>query len=170
MTWAASPWGARPWADGPAAAVVAPPPPPPPPETSSNQGAGGSRKSRRQRKPVVIEIDGKDIVVETLEEAEELVEKIKASAQELADQALQRAAAVQRRPRRKVLQDARKTLVLPSIEVDGDALMADLMRVAVSDVKSLFESTMRAIEIGALMRQQEQQLEEDDEDVLMLLL
>jgi hypothetical protein len=70
-----------------------------------------------------------------------------------------------------VLQDARKTLVLPSIEVNGDALMADLMRVAVSDVKSLFESTMRAIEIGALMRQREQQqLDEDDEDVLMLLL
>ena len=152
-------FAAQPYATAPSTAAAPP----------TKRDEAGRRRSKRQRKPVVVEVDGQEIVVETVEEAEALAEKVRADAQQLAEQALQRAAAVQRRPRRKVLQDARKALALPSIEVDGKSLIANLLRSVISDVRSLFESTIRDIEIGALMRQR-QQLEEDDEDVLMLLL
>jgi len=131
-----------------------------------NQGAGKSK--RRTRKPVVVEIDGEDFVVSSEEEAEALVANVKAEAEEVAQLAMTRAATVQKRPPRKVLQDARRALVVPSIQVSGDDAVADIMRAAVSDVQELYQSAMRSIEIGALMRKQAQ--EQDEEDVLMLLL
>jgi hypothetical protein len=140
---------------------------PPVVEEGSRQTAAGRSKRKRQR--AVVEIDGREVVVESVEEAQALVEQLKADAEKAAQQALERAANVQKRPQRKVLQDARKALALPSIEVRGDDMVADLMRSAVRDVESLYQSTLQSIEIGALMRRHQQQ-EEDDEDVLLLLL
>jgi hypothetical protein len=134
---------------------------------STNTGAGSSKK-RRERKPVVVEIDGKDVVLESAQEAEELLSRVRAESEEAAETALKRASSAQKRPARKVIADARKALQVPEIFADTPAIQSIADRL-LDDIQALYQSTINTIEIGALLRRQ-QALDEDDEDVILLLL
>lgn len=130
-----------------------------------NQGAG---KSRRKSQRYVLAIDGKDVIVSGYAEAQALIDSAKEAAEAKADEALQRANASQRRPIGKVIRDARKALVVPSIEAPPE--LADYARKVLDDIQATYAQRLRDIEITALMRQRErQQQEEDDEDILMLI-
>jgi hypothetical protein len=120
----------------------------------------------RRRRPVVVEIDGQDFVVESVEEAQALLDKAKEEAETLAKVQIQRAAKAEKRPTGKVIADARKTLVLPAIKAPG---LEDYAAQVLADIRETYASTMRTIEVAALLRKRDRD-EEDDEEVLMLLL
>lgn len=124
--------------------------------TPSRRADGGGRILRRRyRKPFVVEIDGKDFVVNSPEEAEELLAQAKDAAQELLVDARVEAVKGKKRP---------ITPKSPKIRVRGDgpelkeviALVADARRA----IRDAFELA-RAAELSYLLRRK---LEEDDED------
>jgi hypothetical protein len=65
-----------------------------------------------------------------------------------------------------VLHDARKALQVPQISTPK--ALEGIAKQALTSVQSLYDSTMRDIEIAALFRRAQAQ-EDDDEDVLMLM-
>lgn len=137
---------------------------PAPVPAPAQQGAGRSRKRRRY----TVEIDGQEYDVASPAEAEAI---LKAKAEKAAQEAVERAQKAERRPGRKVLADARKSLTLPTVSLPA-AAPSDLtagINASLEAVRELYESTLRTIEIAALLRKQRQD-EEDDEEVLMLLL
>lgn len=127
-------------------------------------GAGRSRKRRRY----TVEIDGQEYDVTSPAEAEAI---LKAKAEKAAQEAIERAQRAERRPGRKVLADARKALALPTVTLP-DTAPADLtagINASLEGIRELYESTLRTIEIAALLRKQRQD-EEDEEEVLLMLL
>jgi hypothetical protein len=136
---------------------------PEPPAPSRQTGAGKAKKRRRQ----VVEIDGEVFSVSSAEEAQTILDRAKEQAQEIASQAVQRAVAATKRPVGKVLSDAKHTLLVPSIEV-GEDLQPYALQIR-NDIRELYESTLRTIEVAALLAKRQRE-EEDDEDVLLLLI
>lgn len=145
--------------------VEPPPPPPPPPPAPPSTGAGKSK--REYKKPVVVEVDGKDYIVRSRGEAEELIAQVQEAAQQRAELAVERAAKATTKPIRKVLHDARKALKVP--QISAPKALDTLTKSVLTSVESLYASTMRDIEIAALLKRAQAQ-EEDDEDVLLLTL
>lgn len=136
--------------------VYVPPPPPAP-----QRGAGKSRKKRRY----TVEIDGESFPVESPQDAEALLLEVRKLAQERADKAVTKAAKAPKRNPRKVWQDAKSTLVEPSIKADYGDIAAQML----GEVRSIYQDAMRDIEIATLMARRQAEIEEDDEDVLLLL-
>lgn len=132
-------------------------------EDTRPQGAG---RPRRQIRRVVVEIDGEDFIVNSEEEAIALLDKAKAEAEEVAKVQIQRAAKAAERKPRKVITDARKTLVLPEIKAPG---LEEYVSQVLSEIQDSYASAMRTIEVSALLRKRDRD-EEDDEEVLMLML
>lgn len=136
----------------------------PPPAPAAPTGGGRSRKRRRY----TVEIDGEEYDVASPAEAEAI---LKAKAEKAAQEAIERAQKAERRPGRKVLADARKSLALPTVTLPA-AAPADLtagINASLEGIRELYESTLRTIEIAALLRKQRQD-EEDEEEVLLMLL
>lgn len=132
---------------------------------TASTGAGRSKR-RQDKRPVVVEIDGEDFVVNSEEEAVALLDKAKEQAEQLAQVQIARAAKAERRKTGKVIADARKTLVVPQIKAPGlESYAAQVL----ADIRDTYASTMRTIEVAALLRKRDRE-EEDDEDVLLLLL
>ena len=135
-------------------------------------GGGKSRPSRRRRR-YEVEIDGQVFDVESVEEAKQLLQEAEDLAAKKADEQLEKAAQA-KKPRRKVVQDARKALKLPDIRVvgsDTDPLAAAIeqeMRQAFERIRHQYDEAVRAIEIGAFLRRQQQE-EEDDAMALLLM-
>jgi hypothetical protein len=129
-------------------------------------GAGRAKPRRRY----LVEVDGQDRAVDSPEQARAVLAEIREQAEEAAETALQRAAKAERRKPRKILQDARRLLVVPQITVEGDPALQSIAANVEQDIRALYESTLKAIEIGALMRRRQQQEDEDDEDVILLSL
>lgn len=126
------------------------------------QGAGRAAKRRGLR---VIEIDGKDIVVESAEEAQALLDGLKADAEKKAAVAVQRAISAPNRKPRKVVADARRFLQVPAIEAPGfEAAAAETL----ASIEALYRSAMVTVEVAALLAKRQRE-EEDDEDVLLLI-
>lgn len=132
-------------------------------EDTRPQGAG---RPRRQVRRVVVEIDGEDFIVNSEEEAIALLDKAKEEAEKAAKVQIQRAAKAAERKPRKVISDARKTLVLPEIKAPG---LEEYVSQVLSEIRDSYSSAMRTIEVAALLRKRDRD-EEDDEDVLMLML
>lgn len=132
-------------------------------EDTRPQGAG---RPRRQVRRVVVEIDGEDFIVNSEEEAIALLDKAKEEAEEVAKVQIQRAAKAAERKPRKVITDARKTLVLPEIKAPG---LEEYVSQVLSEIQDSYSSAMRTIEVAALLRKRDRD-EEDDEEVLMLML
>lgn len=126
------------------------------------QGGGRSSKPRKR----VFEVNGQDIVVNSTEEAQALIDRLKDEAKAKAALAIQRATSAQKRKPRKVIADARRLLEVPEITAP-DELQSYAAR-AVSEIEDLYRSTLMTVEISAMLSRQ-QQLEEDDEEVLLLL-
>lgn len=127
------------------------------------QPAGRGGKKRR----VVVEIDGQDVLVGSTEEAKALIAKVREEAEETAALAIKRAANVSKRPLRKVIADARKTLQIPLLDVRGDSDLQSFAMLMLGDISALYRSTLETIEIGALLRKREQ---EDEEDAILLMM
>ncbi len=131
-------------------------------EDTRPQGAG---RPRRQVRRVVVEIDGKDFIVNNEEEAIALLDKAKEEAEALAKVQVQRAAKATVRKPRKVIADARKTLAVPTIKAPG---LEEYVSKIMDDIRDTYASSMRTIEVAALLRKRDRD-EEDDEEVLMLI-
>lgn len=121
---------------------------------------------RPRRRMVYVEIDGKPVVVGSEEEAVQLLEKLEEKAQEVARVAVERASKANKRPTRKVLADARKTLEVPRISTPGRQDLGARYR---ERIREIYEQAAQAIEIAARMRDLEMAIEADDEEVLLLL-
>ncbi len=122
----------------------------------------GGRPSKRRRYTVVV--DGEEFAVDSPAEAEAVLKEARQVAEQKAQEVLQRAAKAEKRPIRKVLADARKALPVPKITTD--APISGLNEI-LSEIESLYRSTLQTVEIGALLRRQED--EEDDEAILLLI-
>ncbi len=131
-------------------------------EDTRPQGAG---RPRRQVRRVVVEIDGKDFIVNSEEEAIALLDKAKEEAEALAKVQVQRAAKATVRKPRKVIADARKTLAVPTIKAPG---LEEYVSKIMDDIRDTYASSMRTIEVAALLRKRDRD-EEDDEEILMLI-
>jgi hypothetical protein len=136
----------------------------------TRQAGGG--KSRKRRK-YQVEIDGEVFDVATVEEAKELLQEAESLAAKKADEQLEKASEA-KKPRRKVVQDARKALKLPEIRVVGSdtdpaaAAIEQEMRQSFDRISKQYAEAVRAIEIGAFLRRNQQE-EEDDAIVTLLM-
>jgi hypothetical protein len=133
------------------------------PYTQNPAGGHGKKKPKPPRSTVVI--DGEEFTVSSPEEATYLLEKAREQAQELANTAVERAGKAEKRPTRKVLADARKTLKAPEIEA-SEELAAEADKIA-REIEDIYKQAMIAVEIAARLRK-----EQDDEDdaIINLLL
>ena len=131
--------------------------------TTARRNTGAGRPSRRPR---VVEIDGEDFVVNSEEEAIALLDQARDQAKQLAETAIKRAAAAERRPARKVIQDARRLLAAPEITAPDD--LQPLVQQAQADIAATYASALASVEIAALLARRQRE-EEDDEDVLLLI-
>ena len=130
-----------------------------------NTGAGSSKRQRKRNK-VLVSVDGEEFSVSSVAEAEEILAQVRQQAEEQAELVTERAIAATNRPQRKILADARKALVVPSINVPVDLQpQADALR---AEIESIYNAAIQAVEIGALMRKQAERDEEDDLLLLML--
>jgi hypothetical protein len=136
------------------------PPPPPPPST----GAGRAKKQYRN---FVVEIDGRDIRVESEMEAVALIEQARDRAEQKATLAVERAAKSTRRPVRKVIADARRTIETPVI-VAPDFLKGYVEAILL-EIRQANAAAMRDVEIAAVLARNERIIDDDDEEVMLLL-
>lgn len=143
-------------------------------DTASASGSGGTvapstaptPAGRARRRMVYVEIDGRPVVVGSEDEAVALLEKLEEKAEEVARVAVERASKATKRPTRKVLADARKTLEVPRISTPGRQDLGARYR---ERIREIYEQAAQAIEIAARMRDLELAIEADDEEVLLLL-
>lgn len=120
---------------------------------------------RPKRRPIVVEIDGEDFVVDSPDQAIALLDKAKEVAEEKAKTQIQRAVKAERRQPRKIVADAKNSLPVPTIKATG---LEDYAQRILQDIRSTYESAIRTIEVEAQLKLR-QRLEQDDEDVLMLI-
>lgn len=132
----------------------------------STAPTAAGRPARKRQRNYVVEIDGEDHIVGSVAEARALLDKMQEEAEQVAAVAIERASKATTKPIRKVLHDARKALQVP--QITAPKLLDVLAKSALTSVESIYASTMRDIEIAALLRRA-QIAEEDDEDVLMLM-
>lgn len=125
----------------------------------------GAGRPRRTRQRVVVEIDGEDFIAESVEEARALLDKAKDAAEEKASIAVKRATEAKKRPARKIVADARKSLALPTINAPG---LEDYAGQIAQQIEDLYRSTIRTIEVESLLHNRDR-AEEDDEDILLLI-
>jgi len=131
----------------------------------SGEKPAGKPKKRKRRYQV--EIDGEVIEVSSVDEAQAILDEVRAKAEETAKLAISRAVKAKRKPAREVIKDARKALQVPEISVPDS--LQDYATRMVDQIKAQYESALRSIEIGALLARQDYILEQDDEEILMLL-
>lgn len=134
----------------------------PPPAPAPQRGAGSAKKRRKY----TVEIDGEQFQVSSQADAEQLLEEVRRVAKEKADEAFDKAAKAEKRPVRKVMQDARKALPVPKITAPPD--FQAMAEAVLAQVQDTYRNTLRDIEIAALLRRRQQE-EEDDDEVLLLL-
>lgn len=136
---------------------VEPPAPAPPAATPAGR--------KRQRHRYVVEIDGEEFIVSSPEEAEAILREAKELAHQRAQQAIERAQKATKRPKPKVLADAKKAMPAPKITAS-----AEIQPVAVAmadEIRDIYRDAMRAVEMIALMRRAD---EEEEESLLLLLM
>lgn len=131
-------------------------------QATAQTGAG---RSRKRRPDLVVTIDGEDFPVASEAEAVALLEEVRKTAEQQAKTVLERAASTQNRPKRKVLADARKSLVAPSISVPE--ILQESAANTIAQIESLYNSAIQTVEIGAYLRKQ---AEMDEEDAILLLM
>ncbi len=142
---------------GASGSTVEPPAPAPPAPTA----AGRSR--RRQR--YIVEIDDEEFEVSSPEEAEALLTEAKELAHQRAAQAIERAQKATKRPKPKVLADAKKAMPVPVISASPE--IEPVALAVVEEIRSIYRDAMRVVEMMALLRRAD---EEEEESLLLLLL
>jgi len=128
---------------------------------------GGKPKKTRKRR-LQLEIDGEVIEVNSVQEAETILEDIRVKAEEKARVAVAKSTkAVKVSPARDVIRIAKKSLQVPEITAPPD--LRDYASQMIGQIRAQYESALKSIEISALMARQEAEIEQDDEEILMLL-
>lgn len=136
----------------------------------SNQGAGRSKRGRKGRK-YLVEVDGQEFFVSSVEEAKEFLQKAEEVAVEKAEQQIERSAKTVK-SKRKAVQDARKALKLPDIRVvdaetdETAAAIEAQLRQTMDRIRQQYEQAIQAVEIGAYLRRKQ----EEEEDAIVTLL
>lgn len=120
-------------------------------------GGGSAPAKRQQRRRYLVEIDGEEFQVFSPEEADDVLSKTREAAQEVATRVVARAVRATQRPIRKVLQDARKALVLPEIKTDAPIDVAAVM----AEINAIYADAMKRVE---------RIREDEDDDLLVMLL
>ena len=137
------------------------------PATAPETSGGGIPRRLRRRQRYVVEIDGEEFVVDTPDQALELLNKAKQEAKELAEKAVKRAAAATKRPTRKVIADARRALSTPEIKAPPELM--DVAASVMESIQATYKEALQAVEIAAWMAKRDADIERDDEDILLLL-
>lgn len=99
------------------------------------------------------------------DEAVQLLDQLKEEAQKQANLVIERAQKAIKRPQRKVIADARKSLVVPTIQADP---ISDVANEISAQIAQIYKDALRTVEIGTLLRKVDE--ESDDEEALLMLL
>jgi hypothetical protein len=129
-------------------------------------GAGGVAK-RKYRKRFVVEVDGELFEVRSEQEAVNVLEQLVELAKKQAEVTVERAQKANKRPKRKVLSDARKSLVIPKVE--ANRWLSDMADQAMIRIEEIYEDALRIIEIGALLKKRDDDDEDEIETILLML-
>lgn len=129
------------------------------PEPVVEQPSGAGKPKRRKR--YLIEIDGQEFLVSSFAEAEALLQKAAALAQQVADQAAARNSKRTRRKKRAV-QISKPVIETPNTEIQP------LVSQYRADIDKIYESMARDAEIRELLRLK--LIEEDEDDAVIALL
>ena len=125
--------------------------------TDKKKGGRPRRRSKYQ-----VEVDGEVFHADSKEEIEDILEQLRQIAEEKAKTAIERAQKAEKRPVRKVMADAKKTLVVPEISTK-ETIPAAIVD-TVKEIENTYLDALRTIEIIALMRKQQ----EDEEEALLI--
>jgi hypothetical protein len=131
--------------------------------TAPETGAGKPKKPRKRRYQV--EIDGEVLEVSSLQEAQDVLEKVKEEAEATARVAVERAAKAKKRDDHSVRKDARRTLIPPEVESRS---FPNLAKEINAEIERTYQSAINTIEIALLLRKADQE-DEDDVEILLLL-
>lgn len=139
----------------------------PPPVVAIDTGGGAAR--RKYKKRYQLEVDGQVFEVRSEQEAISLLERLKSLAEERVTQVVRRSfdnvEKPIRRPKRKILADARRALVQPDITsvrwISQEALNLS------AEIDKIYKEALKTIEIGVLMRIKD---EEDEEETIIFLI
>lgn len=129
----------------------------------STNAAGRPQRNKRRR--ILVEIDGQNFAVNSEDEAVQLLDQLKEEAQKQANLVIERAQKAIKRPQRKVIADARKSLVVPTIQADP---ISDVANEISAQIAQIYKDALRTVEIGTLLRKVDE--ESDDEEALLMLL
>lgn len=119
-------------------------------EPASATGAG----RKRRRRKYIVEIDGQDFAVDTVDEAEELISKAKAIMETIVERA---------RANVTVIQHGIK---LPQIRTP-DAALVPVVQKARKELRSIYDEVKRDLEIRYLFAKAQ---EDEDEEIIRLLM
>lgn len=133
---------------------------------SGEKPAGRKRKhGDREQRRFEVEIDGEVFEAASEDEALAILDAAKAEAQANADKTVERATKAEKRPTRKILADARKSLTAPEIVApDPIKTRADTV---VAEIEAIYKEAMQLVEMAALLRKKEQ--EDEDEAIILML-
>jgi flagellar basal body rod protein FlgF len=138
---------------------------------AAGQRPAGGKAKKRSRRKYVVEVDGQEFFVSSVEEAKELLQKAEEVAVEKAEQQIERSAKTVK-SKRKAVQDARKALKLPDIRVvdaetdETAAAIEAQLRQTMDRIRQQYEQAIQAVEIGAYLRRKQ----EEEEDAIVTLL
>jgi hypothetical protein len=121
--------------------------------------AGKPRKRRRY----VVEIDGQEFLVESVQEATELLQRARSIAERQAEEKSERATKVLR----KKAKVPEVRIAAPEIKVSPE-LRAELAPI-VDDIRRLYRRAAEIAELRLLLLKEMRQEDDDEDDVLLLL-
>lgn len=127
---------------------------------------GGKPKKPRKRR-YQLEVDGEVIEVNSIQEAQTILDGIREKAEETASVAVSKSTKAKKKEVRDVIRDARKTLQVPEIIASPD--LRDYASQMIGQIRAQYESALKSIEIGVLLSRRDAEIEQDDEEILMLL-
>jgi hypothetical protein len=132
-------------------------------EVYALSSTGGKPKPRKPRR-LLVQIDGQDFEVSSVEEARSLLEKAKTLAVEAAEET------VVERTAARVKRGKRPKVVTPEITTDAQELKS-LVSTYRDDIEAIYRQMAIDAEIGQLLRLKwQRELDDDDDEALFVLL
>ena len=134
------------------------------------QQAGGGRGGRRQRRKTIVEIDGEEYIVGSVEEAKHLLAQKRQALLDAAPAAAKKALNKARDVERKTGAMPELVVEVPEIEVEGDAspTMQALVERAQRSINEAYVQAAQSAELALLARRS--YMAQDEEDAIAVLL
>jgi len=134
----------------------------PAPEPTTQTGAGSSGHRPKQRQRLYVEIDGQQFLVDSANEARQLLEHARALAERQADAKADKAVKVLRR------KDAVPVVQIAAPVIDVSRALAPDLAPLIADIERLYKRAAETAELRLLLARQLAD-EDDDDDVLLLI-